>query len=348
MTAPATMQCVACIGDRTVEVREVPVVEAGPGEVRLRIMASAVCGSDLHQYRDDAAERARHGWPEFAIGHEGAGVVESVGPGVDWPRIGDRIIIHHTPGCGVCEHCLIGEPNFCDQRVTFSRVRHGTNVEYLVAPANSALELPDDLDFEDGALLACNVGTAYGAVRKAGASGDITLAVFGQGPVGQYCVLMAKAMGATVAAVDVASARRELALKAGADVVLDGGADDIVEQVAAFGDGKGVHASIDTSGVVAARSNAVDALRVHGTYVEVGVGNDPTLKPRDFMFWKEVTLTGSWIFKRHEWHSLVDFVRRKRVPIKDIVTHRFRPDEAAEAFAVADSAVAGKVVFDWS
>ncbi|MBM4436658.1 MAG: alcohol dehydrogenase catalytic domain-containing protein [Actinobacteria bacterium] len=348
MTATPTMTCIVCIGDRQVEVRQVPIVAPGPEEVRVRIVASAICGSDLHQYRQSAAERARLGYSRFALGHEGAGVVEAVGPGVVHPKLGDRVVVYHLAGCGHCVHCRRGEPGFCAEIRSFSRVWHGSDAESMVLPARNALPLPDDFDFVDGALLACNVGTAYGALKKAGASADTTLAVFGLGPVGLYTVMLGRAFGAAVAGVDVQPSRRQLAQELGAEAVFDGADPATVAKLKAFGAGEGVHASIDTSGAVAARTNAIDALRVHGTYVEVGVSHDTTIRPSQQLMAKEVTLRGSWIFKLYEWEDLLAFLRRHRLPIQRVVTHRVRPAQAVEMFHLADAATAGKIVFDWS
>ena len=183
MTANS-MQCLICPGDRTVELTTKPIPEPGPEDVRVRIVSSAVCGSDLHKYRQSQAERDEHGYSRLALGHEGAGVVDAVGPGVVHPAVGDRVVVYHLIGCGHCEHCRRGEPGFCREMQGFNWVRDGVNAEYVVIPARNALPLPDDFDFEDGALLACNLGTGFAAARKAKASGDMTLAVSGLGARG--------------------------------------------------------------------------------------------------------------------------------------------------------------------
>ncbi len=205
-----TMQCLICPGDRTVKLTRKPVPEPGPADVRIRIMGSAICGSDLHYYRTPQAERDQLGVSRLALGHEGAGVVDAVGPGVTYPAVGDRVVVYHHIGCGHCAHCRRGEPGFCRERQSFNQVRDGVDAEYVMVPARNALPLPDDFDFEDGSLLACNLGTAYGAVRKAKASGDMTLAVSGLGPVGLYTVMFARAMGASVLGIDVQPSRIEM------------------------------------------------------------------------------------------------------------------------------------------
>ena len=147
----------------------------------------------------------------------------------------------------------------------FNWVRDGVNAEYVVVPARSTLPLPDDFDFEDGALLACNLGTAFAAARKAKASGDMTLAVSGLGPVGLYTVMMARAMGASVIGIDVQPSRIEMAEKLGIDATANAAEVDPVEAMREFGGGDGVHAAIDTSGFTQARTAALEGLRPHGT-----------------------------------------------------------------------------------
>ena len=265
-----TMQCLICPGDRTVELTTKPIPEPGPDDVRIRVVASAICGSDLHKYRQPQAERDEHGYSKLTLGHEGAGVVDAVGPGVTYPAVGDRVVVYHLIGCGHCEHCRRGEPGFCREMQGFNWVRDGVNAEYVVVPARSTLPLPDDFDFEDGALLACNLGTGFAAARKARASGDMTLAVSGLGPVGLYTVMMARAMGASVIGIDVQPSRIEMAEKLGIDATANAMENDPVQAMRAFSGGDGVHAAIDTSGNTRARTAALEGLRPHGIFVEVG------------------------------------------------------------------------------
>ena len=348
MAAVPQMTCIRCPGDHRVDVGVASVEEPGPGDMRVRTMMSAICGSDLHHYRTSAALRDEYGWSQWALGHENTGIVDAVGPGVEYPAVGDRVVVFGIVGCGHCVHCRRGEGMFCADAQHFSRHRHGTNAAYCLAPARNALPLPDDFDFEIGALLSCNVGTAYGALRKTEVSGDKPLAVFGLGPVGLACVMLGRARGATVVGIDPAAERRALALECGARVALDSSDPDLVARIVEAAGGEGVAASIDTSGHPAARAAAVDALRTQGTYVEVGVGHDATIAPSRQIIFREVTLRGSWLYKQHEWEGLLDFVRRRQVPIKSLITHRFRPEDAVEAFELADGATAGKILFDWS
>jgi len=230
----------------------------------------------------------------------------------------------------------------------FNWVRDGVNADYVVVPARSTLPLPDDFDFEDGALLACNLGTAFGAVRKARASGDMTLAVSGLGPVGLYTVMFARAMGASVLGIDVQPSRIEMAEQLGIDATCNAAETDPVEAMREFGGGDGVHAAIDTSGFTPARTAALEGLRPHGIFVEVGIGEETVYKLSAPLNAREITLTGSWIFKLYEWEDLLDFLRRHKLPVKDVIAKRIRIGEAIEAFRLADSATTGKIMIDWT
>ena len=309
----------------------------------LRPFAGAICTS-TGRARPNATSTATAGW---RWGTKGSGVVDAVGPGVTYPAVGDRVVVYHLIGCGHCEHCRRGEPGFCREMQGFNWVRDGVNAEYVVVPARNALPLPDEFDFEDGALLACNLGTGFAAARKARASGDMTLAVSGLGPVGLYTVMMARAMGASVLGIDVQPSRIEMAEKLGIDATANAMETDPVEAMRAFGGGDGVHAAIDTSGNTHARTAALEGLRPHGIFVEVGIGEETVYKLSAPLNAREITLTGSWIFKLYEWEDLLDFMRRHELPVKEVIVQRCRIDDAVEAFKLADSATTGKIMFEW-
>ena len=111
--------------------------------------------------------------------------------------------------------------------------------------------------------------------------------------------------------------------------------------------GDGVHAAIDTSGNTHARTAALEGLRPHGIFVEVGIGEETVYKLSAPLNAREITLTGSWIFKLYEWEDLLDFMRRHKLPVKEVIVQRCRIDEAVEAFKLADTATTGKIMFEW-
>ncbi len=180
-------------GNRKVELRDFPDPHAGPGEAVVKIRASGLCGTDLHRYR--AAEPT-----DMITGHEPCGVIAELGSGVpDGLAIGDRVMVHHYSGCGVCEICAMGYEQLCPQRHVTSGggTGHGANADYILVPARTLVHLDEQLSFEAGAAISCGTGTAWNGLKKMAVSGLDTVAVFGQGPVGLSGTLSAKWMART-------------------------------------------------------------------------------------------------------------------------------------------------------
>jgi len=338
------MKGIVFLGSRRCEVREFPIGEPGDEEVLIRIKATGICGSDLHVYRSETGT-------DQIRGHEPCGVVERVGAKVKQLNPGDRVSVHHHLGCGVCALCARGETVACpNDRVVGSAVP-GSFGEYTVAQEMNCILLPDSVSFIDGAFMACVGGTAFGALRRLGAVAHDTIAVFGLGPVGLSCVIMAKAMGLRVMGVDVVPERVALAVKCGADQALDANDTDPVEAARVFSgtEGndrlRGVDHVIETSGSAAARRNVIPSLRREGKAAIVGVGStEEVINPSD-IHGRAATLIGSVVFPLGWSWDLARFLGRSGTTFEPAVTHRFQLDDAEEALRTADEAKCGKVVF---
>src|SRR6185437_15342261 len=157
------------------------------------------------------------------------------GPGVTAKegRVGERVMVHHYQGCTQCIHCRSGWQQLCQETTVkvYGNNAHGGHARYLCVPANTLVPLPDELSFETGAAIACGSGTAYSALRRMNLSGNDTIAIFGQGPVGLAGTQFAKAMGAKVIALDVNPQRLERAKEFGADEVVNPGSNDPVAAI---------------------------------------------------------------------------------------------------------------------
>ncbi|HVC33968.1 MAG TPA: zinc-binding dehydrogenase [Chloroflexota bacterium] len=334
------MRGVVFLGDKRLEVRDFPDPVPGPGEVVVAMRASGICGSDLRPYRDARAQST-------VSGHEPCGAVAALGPGVVGPRPGDRVMIHHYSGCGTCKYCRIGYDQLC---VSHHRVygfgANGGNADAILVPARCLVPLPDVLSFAEGAAIACGTGTAYMALKKLDVSGRDTLAVYGQGPVGLSATLLGKAMGARVIAVDVSAARLELARGLGADVVLNPAEGDPIAAIRDLTRGEGADATLDCSGNDTARAQTVRSARVFGRACFVGEGGTVTLEPSPDIIHRHLTLYGSWTFPSVGLDECAHFVVERAVPLQKLITHRFRLDQAVEAFQVFDGGATGKCVFE--
>ena len=328
-------------GNRQLTIREFPDPHAGPGEAVVKVRGSGLCGTDLHRYRDPDPV-------DMITGHEPCGVVAELGPGApQGVKVGDRVMVHHYAGCGVCETCSMGYEQLCPHgQVTYGGgTGHGANADYILVPSRTLVHLPDELSFEEGAAIACGTGTAWNGLKKMDISGRDTVAIFGQGPVGLSGTLSAKAMGARVIGLDIIPERLELAKTLGADHVINSAEVDPVAAIRELTGGRGASASLETSGNPAARSQVLEGLRTFGRCCYLGVGGPATIDVgRDIIF-KVATIYGSWTFSKSELIEIARFMVDARVPLNRLITHRYSLDQAEEAFRTFDGATTGKCVF---
>ena len=270
-------------------VSDVVLADVGPGDVLVRTVAAGLCHTDLG---------VQVGGIPFALpgilGHEGAGVVVEVGPGVTRVRPGDKVLLSYT-SCGRCPNCRDGHPAFCatwvpDNLITGTRrdgstavTRDGAPIggrffgqssfaEHVLADERSVVRVPDDAPLDVLAPLGCGVQTGFGTVWNVldPAPGS-TLAVFGVGAVGLAAVMAAKLLPlAAVVAVDRVPERLALAAELGATHTVNADTDDVAKVVAEATDGRGLDASIDTTAVPGVVRTAIDLLGARGTCAVVG------------------------------------------------------------------------------
>jgi threonine dehydrogenase-like Zn-dependent dehydrogenase len=212
-------------------------------------------------------------------------------------------------------------------------------------PVSTLVPLPDELSWEEGAAISCGTGTAYQALRRLDISGRDTLAVFGQGPVGLSATMLGVAMGARVVAIDVGRERRELGRAFGAEHALDPAATDVVTALRELTDGEGVDAALDCTGHPEARRQAVRATRTWGRVGLVGEGAHVTFEVSPDLLRRQLTLHASWTFSTLIQAECARFIVRRRVPLRRLLTHRFRLEQAAEAYRLFDTQTTGKGVF---
>jgi len=346
------MRGVVFTGNRNLELMEFEDPTPGPREVVLEIKASGMCGSDLHQYRrvpgDAMAGGLRRSLEPTIAGHEPCGVVAAIGAGVTEKeaRIGQRVMDHHYAGCGVCKHCASGWAQMCLEGTTvYGSGGHGAHAKYMKVPVSTLVPLPDELSFEVGAAVSCGTGTAYGALRRMDLKGDETIAIFGQGPVGLAATQLATAMGARVLALDISPERRAMAKEFGADAVLDPLGNDPVSAIRELTHGEGAHKTLDCSSNPEARAQTVRAVRTWGTACFVGEGGQVTLDVSPDMLRRQVTLVASWTFSKVGQADCAEFIADRKIPAEKIFTHRWKLEQAEEAYKLFDQQKTGKGVF---
>lgn len=342
-------------GNREVELMTFDDPTPGPDDAIIEMKASGFCGSDLKYYREGHLQALRSNGlrePDGPViaGHEPCGVISALGKNVDASayRIGDRVAVYHYDGCHYCDQCRTGWVQLCDRRaIVYGHTAHGGHAPYMKVPAKTLIPLPDALSFSAGAAIACGTGTAYAALIQLDLSGRDTLAVFGLGPVGQSAIQLAAAMGAEVIAVDISPERVAQAKAFGATHTINSKDVDPVEAILELTGGKGVSLAMECSGALPARQAAVRSTKTWGKTALVGLGGSLTLDVWKDLVSKQRTVIGSLTFSDTMMGDCARFVASHAVDIDKQFSHRWKLEDAAQAYREFDKQTAGKAVFEF-
>jgi len=333
-------------GDSTVEFREYDIPVPGHGQVLLRTKSSTICGSDIRAIYREHLGKGPEGYQGVIAGHEPAGQIVEVGPGMKRFKVGDRVIVYHISGCGVCHDCRMGYQISCSSphRAAYGWQRDGGMAPYILAEERDLVSLPDSLTFTDGAQVACGFGTVYEALEKIGISGNDAVLVVGLGPVGLATLMLAKAMGANqLVGVEVQADRIALAKKLGLArhvIAPDSGAPAKLRELTG---GRGFERAIDCSANAEGRALAIRATRQWGKIALVGEGGTVSFNPSPDIIHDQKTIYGSWVTSLWRMEDLVERLVRWDLHPDVLVTHRFPLEKADEAYRLMASGACGKV-----
>jgi threonine dehydrogenase-like Zn-dependent dehydrogenase len=320
-------------------------------KVLIKTKSSTICGSDIRAIYREHVGKGPEGYQNKIAGHEPCGQIVEEGPGLKRFKKGDRVIVYHISGCGVCYDCRRGYMISCasEFRAAYGWQRDGGMAPYILAEEKDLVALPDELSYTDGAQVACGFGTVYEGLEKIGISGNDAVLVIGLGPVGLAALLLAKAMGANkLIGVDAVDERMEIAQKLGlADHLLKAGPEN-VQEIRSLTNEHGVERALDASGSDKGRLTAIQATRKWGRIVLVGEGGTLGLSPSPDMIHDQKTVYGSWVTSIWLMEDLVERIVRWKIHPEELVTNRFSLEQAAEAYALMASGRCGKVavVFD--
>jgi threonine dehydrogenase-like Zn-dependent dehydrogenase len=334
-------------GNSTVQLREVTVPEPGHGEVVLRMKASTICGSDIRCIYHEHLGKGPEGYQGVIAGHEPCGQIVKAGPGCRRYKEGDRVIVYHISGCGLCNDCRRGYMISCASekyRRAYGWQRDGGMADYLLAEEKDLIYLPDELSYADGAQVACGFGTVYEGLQKIGISGNDSVLITGLGPVGLATGALCRKLGASrIIGIDVVEERMKLAQELGlCDDVLASGPDNVA-QVKELTGGHGVERAVDCSANDFARATAIRATRKWGRIVFLGEGGRVEFNPSPDIIHDQKTIFGSWVTSTWLMEELVERLVRWNLHPADLVTHRFALDRVGEAYALMASGKCGKV-----
>jgi Zn-dependent alcohol dehydrogenase len=349
------------------EVAEVELAAPKAGEVLVRLMASGVCHSDLNAVDGTSSTRC-----PAVLGHEGAGIVEAVGPGVTL-KAGTHVALSWMPSCGRCEECIRGYPHLC--RTAWQGMGHGgllegtprlsrdgapvyhysllsTFAQYAVVDERSCIPIPDGIPFEVAALTGCAVATGIGAVwYTAGVRPGERVAIFGCGGVGLSALLGAVSVGATpVLAVDVSPAKLQKASELGATKTVQwAGSPEATADAVKDATGGGVDYAIEATGRPDAMLAAFLSTRNRGAAVLIGIGRaDATLAiPAIQIPRAERRILGSAygsVRPERDFPRILELYAEGRLPIDRLISHRMPLAAAQEAMELVRTGTAVRAV----
>ncbi len=326
-------------------VSTVPKPVAGPGEVLIRVRHAGVCGTDLHIADWDAWAQGRIK-PPLVVGHEFAGEVAALGPGVTEFQVGQLVTAEGHIICGHCQACRTGNGHICKNTRIIGVDRDGAFAEFIAMPATNVMTL-DGIPTEIGAIMD-PMGNAFHTVLTADIPGS-TVFIVGCGPIGCFAVGIARAAGAAkVIASDVNPNRLALAKKMGAHVLVNAATDDVVRTVLAETGGEGVDVVCEMSGVPAALHQAFATIRMGGRVQLLGLPKgEVSVDFASEIIFKGITLYGVIGRKMYEtWHQMRRFLSSGLLDPRPVITHRFPLAKIDDALAAIRSGDAGKVILE--
>ncbi|HEX2115962.1 MAG TPA: alcohol dehydrogenase catalytic domain-containing protein [Alphaproteobacteria bacterium] len=324
--------------------RTLPLRELAPDDVLIQIHSAAICGTDIHIYKWNRWA-ARTYTPPFPMGHEFSGKVVAVGRDVARIKIGDAVTAETHIPCGHCAQCRMNRRHTCENMRLFSRLGLGCMAEFTVVPEAALRTVPPDIPIELATMME-PMGVAVRAAREIDIAGADVL-VLGCGPIGLFAIGAARAFGAgRIVASEPSSYRRALALSVGADAAAapqDASLETALSQ--AVGRTK-VDAVIDTSGNERAVTAALDCIRSGGDIVFASLPEQPfAIDVARHVVLREITLRGIYGRRIDEtWLQVENLLRTRGAAFAKVLTHRLPLARFDEAFALACSGEAGKVV----
>lgn len=338
-------------------IEDIDISPPQTGEVQVRMAATAICHSDIHLLRGEWG-----GDVPVVAGHEGAGVVEQVGPGVSLVREGDHVVVSLLRACGRCRFCATGAPHLCEGSFALNtesrlrnksgqEIRHGLNsaafAEYVIVDQSQLVTVPKDMPLDVAALLACGVITGIGAVvNRAKVTPGKSVVVIGAGGVGLNAIQGARLSGANpIIAMDMVDAKLEAALEFGATHTVNARSADVAASISGITNGQLADYVFVTVGSIAAAEQAYHLAGTRGTVVFVGIPDWTSTAsiPVGQTITSEKTITGSAMGSTRlsvDVPRLIELYQAQRLKLDELITARYSLQQINEAIASTESGAA--------
>ncbi|UCH24197.1 MAG: L-threonine 3-dehydrogenase [Deltaproteobacteria bacterium] len=324
---------------------EAPVPDFGPNDIRIKVMKTAICGTDVHIYNWDEWSQKTIPVP-MIIGHEFVGMVEAVGSEVEGLEAGDRVSGEGHITCGYCRNCRAGKRHLCRNTIGVGVNRQGCFAEYVTIPAGNAFKVSANIS-DDIAAILDPLGNATHTTLSFDLVGEDVL-ITGAGPIGIMAVAIANHVGARfVVITDVNDYRLNLAAKMGATRTLNATRDAIVPAMKELGMREGFDVGLEMSGSPEAFRDMLDHMNYGGKIALLGIPPKDIKVDMVQIVIKGLLLKGIYGREMFEtWYKMATMLQ-SNLDISGIITHRFHVDQYEEAFNVMRSGQSGKVLLDW-
>jgi alcohol dehydrogenase len=333
---PATMKALVFHNINDIGLTDLGVPKAGPGQAVVRMTLTTICGTDLHILRGEYPVNQGR-----VIGHELVGVIHELGLGLTDYYLGQRVLVGAITPCGQCNACLRGDLSQCGGAIggwKFGNSIDGTQAEYVLVPnaqANLA-PIPDDLRDEQVILLSDIASTGISAAESGKVQIGDSVAIFAQGPIGLCATAGAKLRGAgLIVAVESDPVRARMSQKMGADQVINPTTHDVVKEIRALTQHRGVDVAIEALGTQTTFENALKVLRAGGTLSSLGVYHDSLAVPLESFaagLGDHKIITTLCPGGKERMRRLMELVRHGRLDLEPLLTHSFRLDQIVEAY----------------
>lgn len=305
----------------------IPTPDPGENQVRVRVAFCGVCGSDLPRFFD----KGPYSLP-LVCGHEFAGTIEKLGPGVENFNVGDRVTAFPLIWCGSCGPCEEGRYAQCLRYDYLGSRSDGAFAEYVIVPSRNLMRVPDNVSLEEAAMTE-PAAVALHALRRAGnCSPGQCVAIFGAGPIGLMVAQWARAMGASrVALFDIVPEKLDLGYRLGLTDVYNSGELNAVQVLGNLTGGLGAHICVDTAGVPETILNALQAAGPGGRVVLLGNPADDVALRKDLIsqiMRREINIMGTWnseyrvVGQSDDWHNSLDAMASGYLNVKPLITHK--------------------------
>lgn len=301
------------------EYKDVPDPQVGPGEVLLRIKASAICGSDIHGYDGSSGRRI----PPIIMGHEASGVIEAIGTEVKGFATGDRVTFDSTVYCRNCHPCTIGNINLCENRRVFGvscddYSKDGAFAEYLAVPEYILYRLPETVTYEEASAIEPLAIALHAVNRTRIRTGD-DIMVVGCGTIGQLTIKLLNIMGCgSITAVDIDSAKLKMAQKNGVDNVINSKDKNVNSRILELTGGVGVDSAIEAVGISDTVGYTIKSLKKGGEVTLVGNIQKNIDFPLQYAVTNEISINTSCA-SAGEYVTCLKLINSGKIDLKDII-----------------------------